>query len=160
NTRAVTFNADGSRVAVAIGTGAVAIWDVPTGNKLREMKGPTGHRPCITFSPDDRWVAAMAGTPGRRAEIKLWDAASGKESKVQMAQASPVWHMAFSPDSKLLATAGADRTVRVWEVATGLEVFTLVSHLDDVNAIAFHPGGKMLASASSDRAVKLWSLVD
>lgn len=64
--------------------------------------------------------------------------------------------LAFSPDSKLVASASWDKVVRVWDVNTGLEYRTLSGHIKGVNCVAFSQDGKLLASGSEDGAVKLW----
>ena len=64
--------------------------------------------------------------------------------------------MAFSPDGRLLASAGDDGTVRLWDPATGAGLATLTGHTDTVDAVAFSPDGRRLASAGDDRTVRLW----
>jgi WD domain, G-beta repeat len=67
--------------------------------------------------------------------------------------------VAFSPDGKLLATAGWDQTVRLWDVATGKQRGEpLTDHTDEVWGVAFSPDGKLLASSSYDNTVRLWDL--
>ncbi|PMD28771.1 WD40 repeat-like protein, partial [Hyaloscypha variabilis F] len=63
--------------------------------------------------------------------------------------------IAFSPDSKLLASA-SDETVKLWDAGSGVVLQTLEGHSGHVNAMAFSPDGKLLASASDDKTVKLW----
>jgi hypothetical protein len=65
--------------------------------------------------------------------------------------------VAYSPDGRRIATAGADRTVKVWDAATGQELLTLRGHSDDVAGLAYSPDGRRLASASYDRTVKVWN---
>jgi WD40 repeat protein len=66
-----------------------------------------------------------------------------------------VYCVAFSPDGRLLASAGQDGTVKMWDVATSQEVRTLTGHTGVVSGVAFSPDGK-LASAGQDRTVRLW----
>ncbi|MBI3466717.1 MAG: protein kinase [Planctomycetes bacterium] len=65
---------------------------------------------------------------------------------------------AFSPDGKVLATAGDDKSIRLWEVATGKRK-ERIPHTAAVHGLAFSPDGKMLASGGADKAVTLWDVV-
>jgi serine/threonine protein kinase len=64
--------------------------------------------------------------------------------------------VAFSPDGKLLATAGMDGTVKLWSTATRRQLLTLGGHTEAVQAVAFSPDGRWLASAGQDQSVKVW----
>jgi WD40 repeat protein len=64
--------------------------------------------------------------------------------------------VAFSPDSKTLATGSADDTIKLWSRAMPQEVATLKGHTAPVECAAFSPDGTVLATAGADTVVRLW----
>jgi WD40 repeat protein len=66
--------------------------------------------------------------------------------------------LAFSPDSRRLAYAGADGTIHFWHPLEGKSGPTLAGHTDHLMSLAFSPDGKLLASGGNDRTVRLWDL--
>ncbi|MFE1744556.1 NB-ARC domain-containing protein [Coleofasciculus sp. H7-2] len=68
--------------------------------------------------------------------------------------------VAFSPNGKLLATAGETGEIHLWQVADMKPLLTCKTHLRWILSIAFSPDGQILASSSDDRTVKLWDVRD
>ena len=69
-------------------------------------------------------------------------------------------HLAFKPNSYLLASGSYDKTIRIWDVGdnTNLRhVRTLRGHTSIVTSVAWSPDGRTLASASHDGTVRLWN---
>ncbi|KAF2785655.1 beta transducin-like protein HET-D2Y, partial [Melanomma pulvis-pyrius CBS 109.77] len=69
---------------------------------------------------------------------------------------SNVNSVAFSHDSKRLASASQDSTVKIWDASSGACLQTLKGHSNAVNSVAFSYDSKQLASASQDSTVKIW----
>ncbi|KAF7893678.1 uncharacterized protein EAF02_001216 [Botrytis sinoallii] len=81
--------------------------------------------------------------------------------------------IAFSPDSKQIASGSDDKTIKLWDAITGnlRKIFTGHSHWvtaiafspdgqsDWVTAIAFSSGGKRIASGSFHGIIKLWDAI-
>ncbi|KAL2817161.1 hypothetical protein BJX63DRAFT_419722 [Aspergillus granulosus] len=73
---------------------------------------------------------------------------------------SSVLSVAFSPDSRLLASGSSDNTIKLWDPASGALKYTLEGHSNWVQSVAFSPDGRLLArllaSSSYDKTIKLW----
>jgi WD40 repeat protein len=93
-----------------------------------------------------RWIQKCPITP------PIW----GTELQTLEGHSHSVNSVAFSHDSKLLASASRDNTVKIWDTSTGSLQQTLEGHSDWVTSVAFSHDSKLLASASRDKTVKIW----
>lgn len=56
---------------------------------------------------------------GEDLAINLWDIGSGKRVKKMTGHTASIYSLAFSAESSLLVSGGADWTVRCWDVKSG-----------------------------------------
>jgi RNA polymerase sigma factor (sigma-70 family) len=124
----------------------VSLFDVATGNEIREIGRHAAPLWAVAFSPDGKLLA----TGGQETTLRLWEVATGQE--VSPRDAHPTWvrSVAFSPDGKTLASGSRDRTVRLWDLGTGRELRRFVARTGGVWCTAFSADGKWLAAGSGD----------
>ncbi len=103
--------------------------------------------------------ARKLGATGAAHELLLAFAARGLTGKlVQVAHDDPIVAARFSPDGRLMITAGRDKRARIWDVATGKLVVEIV-HASPVNAAGFTPDGARVLTAAEDGTATAWDAV-
>lgn len=165
---AVAVRKGGKQVAVGIADGGLVMLDV-SGSAPKELAALPAHTAgttCVAFSPDGNRLATVGGDGA----LRVWSAGDDG-SLVQLVRfdgqvtatgtaVSPLSTVAFAPDGRYVAAAGADAVVRVWDVQTKSEVRGLRGHTDWVTSVAFAPNGQSLASvaAEKDNALRVFEL--
>jgi len=126
---------------------AAAAWKIaPTDQARASLLEILGQRQTATFyaTGDVRQANGSAGDPGVSA-------------------------VAFSPDGRILATAGGDGTARLWDVTTDQQIGAAMvadggstAYIGEsgngVTGVAFSPDGKILATAAADGTARLWDV--
>jgi WD40 repeat protein len=162
NANAISFSSDGKLMATVNIGAPITIWSAETAKELRTLYGSQGGMySCLTFSYNGRTLA-YAESMSVNGLIELWNVETGQ--KVRALKSSRlgdslgnVLAMAFSPDDRMLITAG--EKLCLWEVATGYEVTQIQGHKAEISAISLSPDGKLLASGDKSGVIKLWDII-
>ena len=107
------------------------------------------------FSPDGRSVAAGS----REGIVFIWNLATPDQPRTVFTNHQYwVYDVAFSPDSRLLATASGDHSSRVLNAETGQEILPPLEHNGHVYSVAFSPDGRWLLTACLEGTAHVWDV--
>ncbi|CAM9233040.1 unnamed protein product, partial [Ectocarpus fasciculatus] len=116
-----------------------------------------------------RYEAAVAISDGEERLVScsddftmfLWRPTVDKKPIIRMTgHQQLINHIAFSPDSRYVASASFDKKVKIWCGKTGRFLGTCNGHAASVYQLSWSPDSQYLVSASKDSTVKLWKAKD
>ena len=172
----VAWNPKSPSVCAAVGgDGEVRVYDAERRSQLASRRvgggrGPAGGGRSLAHSPDGRLLAVgladgrvvvmEARTLRPLAEAQAGSGGAAGPKSLESTPGSRIEALAFSPDSTLLATAGADRLVRVFANVDGR--FTLVAkcagHSTTVRALDWSEDNRTLRSQCANLELLHWSM--
>jgi WD40 repeat protein len=147
----LAFSPDGQALASA-SRHAIRLWDPTTAQRLDRSGEPDSCVKQVAFSPDGKLLAVARDGPS----VYLYDVASRTVRASLPLSPGRMTSLAFSADSRLLATAAQPGSViRLWDTASGKEQRRLTGGGRGDDRVAFSPRGDCLASLCGDE-IALW----
>lgn len=161
---AVSFSSDGATLATA-GPSGVKLWDVASGT---ELEGVGDGRPAddVALSPTEPLVAFVRAEGLGGGDAEIWDVAErSRIAALQINAGDPFEYrfadthaVAFSPDGRMLATAGDEPLVHLWDVESGDLIREFAQNVGGVATLAFSLDGKTLVISGLDPVASLWDV--
>jgi WD40 repeat protein len=141
------------------GIAGIQLWDVATGGRRGDIGDEFAYASDAALSADGARVALarqQAGDGG----AEVWDVASrSRLASLDSGADATELTVAFSPDGRLLATAGFGRYVRLWDVASRRLVRKLDLGAGGSSTLEFSPDGATLAvSRLNEPVATLWDV--
>ena len=154
----VAFTPDG-KTLVTGGVSGAQLWDVATGGRRGDIGDEYAFTSDVALSADGAQVAVAQQEAGRGG-AQIWDVASrSRLASFESGADATDLTVAFSPDGRLLATAGFGSFVRIWDVASRKLVRKLDLGGGGSPALEFSPDGATLAvSRLTEPVATLWDV--
>ncbi len=149
----VKLSARGRRLAESRYGGDVLVWEVGEQPRSVTLREKIRIVEFMAFSPDESRLAVV----DRDFTLGLWDTRTGESLKRWKAHENWMWAVAFSPDGRLVATAGQSQgrgEVKVWD-GDGRLLLNAGDHAPNVFSVGFSPDQKWLVSSDSGRTLKV-----
>jgi WD40 repeat protein len=174
--RSLAWFPDGKGLALAGGwrpfrgnplQGDMSIWSAETREVLQRFQAGEEVVETVACRPNGKYLAAGSGRFLPEADqphgtVTIWDTTTGTVLH-RLRHSFAVRALAFSPDSKVLASAGINQQkpteAILWNMATGQEILRASGHSRGIISLTFHPDGRRLVTASMDRTIKVWDTV-
>lgn len=145
------FSPDGIRL-ITIGDGNAHIWTCSTGREDRAF-AQGAYVIYASYSPDGARIAA----DGSGSKAVLCDASTGARIAL-LGSERDLQGIAFSPDSRRVATFAIEDTAYVWDAVSGRLITSLQGHRGQIFDAAFSSDSERIVTASSDHSARVWEV--
>ncbi|KIJ61172.1 hypothetical protein HYDPIDRAFT_31474 [Hydnomerulius pinastri MD-312] len=153
---AVAYLPDGRHAVSASFDKSIRKWDVRTGKLVKELlRCHNNEIYSLSISFDGKRLAS-----GAYGSIKVLDCVEWEVILDLSGHSQWVRCVRFSPDAKLLASAGSGGELFLWDSETGEKIRTMagLDSTSDVWEVAFSPDGRKLASCAQDSTLRVWDV--
>jgi len=151
----LAWNADHSRLATMGSDGVITVYAAAEGTLHRALVSNTNIMSGISWSADDRWLAASK--MGNL--IALWDMQTGDQTRELSDPDHPsivFYGVAWRPDGQRLAAGTSSHGILIWDVTTERLIRSEYALPTRIRFVAWSPNGERLAGGGDNGAVYIW----
>jgi RNA polymerase sigma factor (sigma-70 family) len=150
----ILFASSGPTLLSGHADGSVRVWDLTMESPARRFQAHEEGVLRMALSPDGRTLASTSATYfNGESVVRLWEVATGKPLVQHVGPQRAIGFVAFSADSKLVATSSGEPALHLWEAASGKHLHTMTAN----GPLAFTLDSKTLLSGGwSDGKIHFW----
>ncbi len=166
---AVAWSPDGFYIASGGSDKTVKVWKAKTEKLIYTYMQHSDKIQSIAWSPNGKWVASA----GKDRKVHIWDPTKEptrhsffssilsftRKAEVLNEHNGQIFSVAWSPDSRRIASASGDRRVLVGDVQTKKILFSMGQNSTSIkNTVVWSPGGEHIAIGGNDKTVQIWNV--
>ncbi len=140
----LAFSPKGRRLLTGCQDGKARIFLVATGEQMGKAFAHAGTVTQVAFSPDGTHCLTASAGGGVPVAARLWQITPEDHLPRLLLHNDTVIGLNFSPDSRLLVSAGDDKFAQLWDVATGQPRRPPLPHDRPPSQAIFSPDGQLL----------------
>lgn len=118
-----------------------------------DFNGLTGKVLIADIAHSGKWIVAG----DRTGRVCIWDRSGNLVDSLEYSD-KEVCAIKFSPDDKLLATAGQDSKIHIWRTGSWEHMCELNVNSGTITSIDWSPDGQRLVCGSRQKSVSLWDV--
>jgi WD40 repeat protein/serine/threonine protein kinase len=148
----VTFSRDDKLLLDSGQDKSIRVWDIATGESVKQMlghKSPVHH---MAFSPDGKVMASTACNE----EIRMWTLGQAEPIATLRGHVMCTPCVAFAPDGQTLASCSRDNTVKLWDVKSATVRKTLRGDFKESDSVVLSSDGRFVAAGSRNGLLTIW----
>jgi hypothetical protein len=155
--KAISISADGKRLAGAAWSGHVVLYNFETRAISIIAQESPNRILSVKFSPSGRYLAyGVDDIANKRGLVKMYDFDT-KETRQFSGHRAGVNDVAFSPDEKLLASAGSDKRLQLYVLDNPEDLPVVMDNNSGfIWDIEFAEGSNYLIAACSESEIRIW----
>jgi len=154
--KSISIRHDGLMVVAASWSGQIILIDLRDNSINVLVDEPTNRMLSVKYSASGKYIAYGLEEGGRRGLVRLYNVET-KSTRQFSGHRAGVYDVEFSPDEKLLASAGSDKKLQLY-VLESLEDLPVVMENNNgfIWDIEFTKGSDYLVAACSESEIRVW----
>lgn len=149
----LAYSPDGKMAISGSRDNHLILWDVESGQIIRQLEGHTDWVWDVAFNPDGK----QALSASQDKTLILWDVETGEVIRRLEGHTDAVRSLAFSSDGTQALSGSADKTLILWDMNTGKSIRQFTSDAP-VYTVAFSKTGFTALSGGDSPVLTVWNV--
>ncbi|ETO16130.1 WD repeat-containing protein, partial [Reticulomyxa filosa] len=127
------FSSDGKMIVSSSSDKTINLWNVESGEILKQFKGHSDRVMRAKFSPNDKFIISCSLDD----TIRIWDIKTGIEWKILKEHSHHVNDITYLPDGQTIVSCSSDNTIRLWNVESRKRIQILEGHSQALRCVDY-----------------------